>query len=195
VEPVRPRSTLPNHLTHYYRETPLQTLCDLSDAEAAQVLNELGERRELDYRLTRPEYLPRRREIEATMRQAFIAKGGRPYRRNPHYFVVGHFSLYEDDAGWRALRVPIACFDPGTISFTNTDSFFAYSQRNLRGVPIPPRPYHGQVFRLDELEDLVSQHGLPGERWRDDPECRFDVYIEAQVWDDRPLRAYLALED
>jgi hypothetical protein len=128
------------------------------------------------------------------MREAFIDKGGQPKRQNPHYFVLGTFSLYEEAAGWQSLSVPLAAFDPSAVSFTYTDSFFAYSERNLRGVPIPPRPYHRQVFTLTELGDLVTQYGLPGERWRDEPEHRFDVYIEAQVWDDAPLISHLARE-
>jgi hypothetical protein len=182
---------LPSTLTHYYRDEPLHTLSDLNDAGAIAVIKTIANDRELEYRLTREEYLPRRLEIEALMRAAFIAKGGRPKREHPHYFILGAFSLYEQDAAMHALRIPLDALPSDAISFTYTDSFFAFSDRNLRGVSIPPRPYHRQVFRVEELPALVELHGLPGERWRSDPGRIFDVYIEAQVWDDEPLRSYL----
>jgi len=37
---------------------------------------------------------------------------------------------------------------------------------------------------------LVEEFGLPGERWRDEPERVFDVYVEAQIWDDAPLALF-----
>jgi hypothetical protein len=181
---------LPSILTHYYRDEPLRTLSDLDEAGAIAVLSAISARRDPDFRLTREEYLPRRRAIESIMRRAFIDKGGRPQRANPHYFILGTFSLWEDDAAMHALQMPLDAFSPDVVSFTYTDSYFAYSETNLRGITIPARPYHKQVFRLEELPALVSQYGLPGNRWRDEPDRIFDVYIEAQVWHDEPLRAY-----
>jgi hypothetical protein len=76
------------------------------------------------------------------------------------------------------------------LSFTFTDSFFAFSRRNLRGIAIPPRAYHGRIYLLGDLFALVEALGLPGERWRHEPERLFDVYIEAQIWDDAALEAF-----
>jgi hypothetical protein len=178
---------LPDTLTHYYRREPFRSLSELSDNEVADVLAQLEGYGPLEYRLTRSEYLPKRRAIESQMRAAFIAKGGRPVRADPHYFILGTFSLYEDDADMQSVAVSLADVSPDVLSFTYTDSFFSYSDHNLRGVAIPPRPYHEQVFTLTELPALVTEHGLPGERWRTDPDHRFDVYIEAQLWDDGPV--------
>jgi hypothetical protein len=178
---------LPSLLTHYYRREPFRSLSELDDNEVAAVLAQLEGSGPLEYRLTRSEYLPKRRAIESRMREAFVAKGGAPVRTEPHYFMLGTFSLYEEDDTMRSVSIALEDVRPEIVSFTHTDSFFAFSDHNLRGVPIPPRPYHSQVFTLDELPALVAEHGLPGERWRTDPDRRFDVYVEAQVWDDAPI--------
>lgn len=33
---------------------------------------------------------------------------------------------------------------------------------------------------------------MPGTKWKDDPQWRIDRYIEAQVWDDRPILEFLS---
>jgi len=181
---------LPDVLTHYYRDVPFHTLSDLANEQVARVLEEIADRRLLEFRLTREEYLPRRREIESQMRARFVELGGGPVRRSPHYAILGTFSLYEDDPEWRSVSAPLNTVAAGVLSFTFTDSFFTFSERNLHGVVIPPRPYHGRVYLLDDLPELAQEYGLPGERWRHEEDRRFDVYIEAQIWDDGPLRAF-----
>jgi hypothetical protein len=180
---------LPDVLTHYYRDRPFHSLSDLEDEAIAGVLEEIAGRRELEFRLTREEYLPRRRQIESEMRAQFVELGGRPVRESPHYAILGTFSLYEDDPGWRSVSAPLNAV-ASDVTFTFTDSFFVFSERNLRGVAIPPRPYYGRVYRLDDLDELVRAFGLPGERWRHEADRRFDVYVEAQIWDDAPLAAF-----
>jgi hypothetical protein len=181
---------LPDRLTHYYRDVPFHTLSDLDDAAVARTLEQAAQSRDLEFRLTRDEYLPRRREIEAEMRRQLIALGGAPARSSPHYAILGTFSLYEDDAAWRSVSASLDEIDPSALTFTFTDSYFNFSDTNLRGVPIPRRPYHKHVYRLEDLPALVEQFGLPGDRWRTEPESIFDVYIEAQIWDDAALAAF-----
>ena len=48
----------------------------------------------------------------------------------------------------------------------------------------------GQVYTLDELAELVRLYGLPQD-WNPDGALGPDRYIEAQVWDDALLRAFL----
>jgi hypothetical protein len=72
-----------------------------------------------------------------------------------------------------------------------TDSFFNYRSENLRGIPIPKRAYHGRLFTASELREQIELHGLPGDRWRHEPDRIFDVYVEAQVWSDEPVRHFL----
>jgi hypothetical protein len=179
-------------LTHYYRPhaRPFRSLSPLSDPEIAGVLDTLAGFEPLPFRLTHPSYLTERRWIEGRMRELFLAKGGQPERTHPHYFVLGEFSLWESD-GSRKVQIPLSRVPAALISFTFTDSFFNFRPTNLRGVSIPRRPYHGQLFTRDELPDAIREHGLPGDAWRTDPERRFDVYVEAQLWGDAPVAAFL----
>jgi len=184
---------LPNVLTHYYRpfSRPLLSLSALSEQELLGVLEGLARQEPLPYRLTDPAYLSERRRLERLMRHQFETKGGRPEREFPHYFVLGEFSLWESDGSSR-VQIPLRTVESVAVSFTLTDSFFNYRRHNLRGVEIPLRPYHGQLFALEELPAQLALHGLPGEAWRFHPERRFDVYVEAQIWSDEPVRHLLA---
>lgn len=179
---------LPSTLTHYYRgfSKPLLSLTALHPSERRRVLEELARHEPLPFRLTHPDYLPERQRIEALMRSQFEAKGGRPELEHPHYFVVGAFSLWEAD-GSRKVELSLESVPPHWLSFTMTDSFFNYRESNLRGVRIPKRPYHGQLFSRHELSTQIERHGLPGDAWRSDPGRIFDVYIEAQLWSDAPV--------
>lgn len=179
---LRSPEELPDFLTHYYRETPFRSLTHLTDEEAAVVVDGLDCSSAADFRLTQPQYLRLRREVESKMRRLFVDKGGRPELEAPHYAVLGTAGVYEDDPRSRKLRLPLDAFEPALLSFTFTDSFFAFHDRNLRGVSIPKRPYHRQVFGIDELPALIDQYGWPGDRWKHEPDRRFDVYIEAQIW-------------
>jgi hypothetical protein len=184
---------LPDVLTHYYRpfSRPLLNLSALSARELPGVLEALACQEPLPYRLTHPGYLAERRRMEGLMRSQFVAKGGRPERDFPHYFVLGEFSLWEAD-GSRRVQISLGAVASLAVSFTLTDSFFNYRRRNLRDVVIPRRPYHGQLFTLEELPAQLALHGLPGEAWRSDPDRRFDVYVEAQLWSDGPVAHLLA---
>jgi hypothetical protein len=58
------------------------------------------------------------------------------------------------------------------------------------GLPSFQRPYHGHVFRLDELDGLVAAHGVPNptppfdyDGYQHRP---FEHYIEIQLWSDPP---------
>ena len=181
-----------NLLTHYYRpfSRPLLSLSPLSDAELAKVLDQLAEHEPLPYRLTQPVYLPERRRIEQDMRTRFIEKGGCPQLLNPHYFVLGEFSLWETD-GSSKMQIPVESVPPRWLSFTLTDSFFNYRHTNLRGIPIPRRTYHEELFTLAELSAQLTAHDLPTNAWSSDPARQFEVYVEAQVWSDDPVRHLL----
>lgn len=182
-----------NLLTHYYRPftRPLLSLSPLSDTQLEEVLGQLATSEPLPYRLTQPAYLPERREIERRMRARFIEKGGDPQLLHPHYFVLGEFSLWESD-GSRKVQIALESVPPCWLSFTLTDSFFNYRPTSLRGIPIPRRAYHGELFTLAELPSQLAAHDLPTDAWRSDPERVFEVYVEAQVWSDEPVRRLLA---
>ena len=173
-------------LTHYYRKVsrPFLTLSEHADERAAEIIDELSRKEPLPRRLTTPEYLPRRRQIERTMRDQFVSKGGHPVRHTPHYMILGTWSHWEQEDGFDSVTIPLSAFDPEVISFTYPDSWVSFAGVMLSGDPLPRFPYHGHVYRLDELESLVAAHGLPGERWRTEDDRRMETYIEAQIWDD-----------
>ena len=81
------------------------------------------------------------------------------------------------------LRIPLDRFHPGQLSFTYGDIFPA--MRYPDG-----KPYRQQVFTLAELPGLIERFGLP-QLWNADGHGGPDRYIEAQIWDDAPLRQWL----
>jgi hypothetical protein len=177
---------LPQTLYHYYEAAvgPFVNLSDLSLVEAEAVLNRLRQEG-LVFASQRDEtYLGIRRQLEDKVRHLFIQKGGRPVRLRPHYMTLGSCSWLP---GWyqdgRELCIPLAAFDPLTISFTYGDTFPA--MRYADG-----KAYRGQVYKLDELPGLIEQYGLPQ---LNNPDGRQgpDRYIEAQIWHDAPLKDFM----
>ncbi len=178
---------LPDYLTHYFYEAPFRSLTALDASAAAAMIAELAKTRTLPFRLSCAEYLPRRRAIEAQMRAAFVAKGGRVALEHPHYLILGRSTHWEQQ-GARSLTIPLAHFDPDVVSITYTDSYYTFFPTTLRGIPIPVKPHRGMVYRLDDLGILVQEFGLPA--GYSNPEEHFDVYIEAQVWDEDVVQPF-----
>jgi hypothetical protein len=174
----------PDFLTHYYEAAhgPFRSLSDLS-LEAAEAVQDALRREDATFASQRAvDYLAIRRELERTLYARFVGKGGRPRRTTPHYLIVGACpwvaTWYRDG---REVRVPLAAFSPETVSLTYGDSFPAMRYED-------GKPYRGEVYRLDELPALVAEFGLP-QTWNPDGLLGPDRYIEAQVWDDEPLRS------
>lgn len=172
-------------LYHYYDEAtgPFRNLSDLSPEEAEAVQERL--RREGGTFAARrsADYLTVRRELEEVARRLFQAKGGAPARERPHYMTLGACPWL---LGWyrcgRELRIPAAAFDPRTVSFTYGDLFPTMRYRD-------GKPYRGQVYTWNEIRELIHRYGLP-QQWNGDGSGGPERYIEAQVWDDRPLRSH-----
>ena len=180
----------PVFLTHYYREFPFRTLTDSPQSEVDHILAKMAELRELPHRLRSTFYFEQRREFELRMHRQFVAKGGHPCRNNPHYMVLGESEIWADIEP-RAIRIPLSHFPSTLISFTYSDSWTTYVDRDLRGNPIPRKSQYHTVYRLEELDSLFKTYGWPGDRWKTDPDWEHDIYVEAQIWSDEPLRAYL----
>ena len=185
-EIATPPPSLPDFLTHYYEASigPYVNLSDLPLDKAEAYLEQI--------RLTgktfasqRPsDYLTIRRELEDQVRALFVQKGGRPKRKRPHYMILGKSPWLLD---WyqqgKELRIPIENFSAKIISFTYGDTFPAMRYQD-------DKPYRGKVFLLEELPQIVLQFGLP-QKWNPDGHYGPDRYIEAQIWDDEPLRDYI----
>lgn len=186
-------SGFPDYLTHYYRDDPFRSLTDLDQPEVVEVLEQLAQTRTLRQRLSREYrdfYFGERRRFERIMYEQFIGKGGRPRRERPHYLILGESEIWQS-IDPHSLTISLEVIPSDMISFTYTDSWCAYVDRTLTGDPIPRKPQYETVYRLEELPALFDEYGWPGDRWQSEPDCEHDVYVEAQVWDDVPLREYL----
>lgn len=180
------RAPVPDHLYHYYEASrgPFVSLSELGPEDAEAILGQIRQDG-VTFASRRPsEYLEVRRILEEKLRTLFSAKGGRPRRARPHYLILGPCPWVRD---WyrngAEIRIPLTAVASTVISFTYGDSFPAMRYQD-------GKPYRGQVYTLDELPGLVAKYGLPQE-WNPNGEHGPDRYIEAQVWDDRPVRPYL----
>jgi len=126
-------------------------------------------------------YLQIRRELEDRVRQVFIAKSGEP---RPHYLILGACPwMVEWYTEGDSLRILLTRFKPEVVSFTYGDTFPAMHYPD-------GRPYRGQAYTLPELPKLIRCYGLPQVSNRDGSKGP-DRYIEAQLWDDEPIKQFL----
>jgi hypothetical protein len=183
---------IPTYLTHYYSGLPFRTLTELTAPERARVVEASNFPKD-DRRLHSAFYFEQRLGYEDVMYAQFRAKGGQPARRHPHYAVLGESEIWANITA-RSLRVPLSNIPAGQVSFTYTDSWPAYVDRDLDGNLIPRKPQYGMLYRLDELDELFSTHGWPGDRWKTESDWEHDLYVEAQIWSDEPLARYRAAD-
>lgn len=189
---------LPDFVTHYHSrlDRPFLNLSDLPSDELDEVIDKLKQRKSEDpsyKRVFGKRYMDFRKETEIKLRQLFEERGGEPERQSPHYFVLGECSwfseLYPDAEmvrlDWRSLPKYLT-------SFTYPDSFVSMRLGPKYGLPPEPlKPYQERVFFLDELADIVAEHGLPDGCPDEDYEGyhnkKFEKYIEVQLWTDAPV--------
>jgi hypothetical protein len=189
---------VPNVVTHYHRAArpPFLNLSDLSATELEDVLRQLqGERTAgLSARVFGPRYMDFRVRTEAILRSLFIEAGGTPERLVPHYFVLGTSAWFEGLSNdMVSVVLPLADLPSEVTSVTYPDSFTAMGLGPDYGLPYEARPYHGRVYRLEELPPLIETYGLPTD---ETPGATgyggyhnriFETYVEVQLWSDRPL--------
>lgn len=176
-------------LTHYYHsdDEPFQTLSSLSTADALNIITSLQQRTGAVYRrFENPlKYLSQRRETEAWLRTEFIKKGGQPISEYPQYFVVDRARWIE--AGYngesRMIQMSVGDFNPDRISFTYPDSMISYWLKGQIDRVFYLAEYHGRVFTLNEISKIIEQFGIPNTEWRIEPSRKYDLFIEAQIWD------------
>lgn len=174
---------IPDFITHYCLpdRQPFLSLSNLAAGEEEAVFEKLRNRHKHDSSYRRrygTDYLRKRQKIESKLRYLFIGRGGKPVRKNPFYFVLGESKWFENlNKGHLPLKIEIDSLSPETTSFTFPDSYISlYSD---------DKPYHGQVFLLYEIENVVSRYGLPKDNippsyqryWEGD----FEKYIEFQI--------------
>jgi hypothetical protein len=179
-------------LTHYYPQDsqPFQTLSSLTDQEALTVMYSLRDRPGSVYRRFQnpTHYWQQRQTVEQWLRQEFIKKGGRPNTLYPHYFVVNRSLWIEEgyNGQSRSIQIPLATFAAHHVSFTYPDSMISYWLQSQYNQAFHQPAYHGQVLSYDELLPIIQNFGIPRDEWRNCPERKYDLFIEAQVWTNLP---------
>ncbi|MEM9092580.1 MAG: hypothetical protein AAGC93_28095 [Cyanobacteria bacterium P01_F01_bin.53] len=176
---------IPSFITHYHLadRQPFLTLSNLPNGRDNPIFKALRDRHKnnADYqRRYGNRYIDTRQKVENELRRLFIARGGKPVRKYPFYFVLGSSTwfkyLIRDHL---EVRIPICDLNPATTSFTFPDSYIALSNNN--------KPYHGKIFLLHELESFIAEYGMPCDDtsrnyehyWKGD----FEKYIEFQIWE------------
>jgi hypothetical protein len=189
-----------DYLIHAYRRgaDPFRSLSALSDMEAMQRMKDLYVEGAVFWeRFKDPaQYLQARRKVEQWLRREFMAKGGKPQAPYPIYMVLGRSKWIQTmlDAGTLAttieIQVPLSIFRECDVSFTYPDSMVSFMLNNERPSECYLPEYHGKVFTLSEIRSIVEANGLPGYKWGTDLPSHLGNYIEAQIWDHKPLLAY-----
>ena len=187
--------TIPDYITHYYLadRQPFLSLSELNLEKHNSIFDELLNRHKIDpsyHRRYGKNYIDTRKKIENILRYYFIKRGGKPTRKYPFYFVLGESLWFKHlNQNHSEIKIPVKELNPATVSFTFPDSYIALSSNT--------KPYHGKVFLLNDLENVVAQYGLPiddtslnyDSYWLGD----FEKYIEFQVWENEIIQPFIDL--
>lgn len=189
-----------DHLVHLYKRgtEPFRTLSALPEEEAVSIMRGLYMTGSIFWeRFEDPVgYLRLRKQIEQSVREQFIAKGGTPREAHPIYMAFGRTRWMQNDldaltvSTTTEIEVPLALFEEGDVSFTYPDSMVSFLLANDKESEYYLPDFHGKVFTLSEIRSLVESSGLPGEKWGANLPSSMPNYIEAQVWKHEPLLEY-----
>lgn len=183
--------SFPTTIHHYYERSkgPYRSLSELADTEFKDLMEELGSvdtvENRFDETWKRDFYQPFRLYVEENIRNSFQDKGGKPTDAYPRYFTLGPASWFHN---WyldtQEEVVSLSNVPEDQISFTFPDSMMSFLIAEDRFEPFAKfkQPYHGQVFTLREIRELVLKLGFPDESDPRNLEYGNRI-IEAQVWD------------
>ena len=170
----------------------------MEDDEWVALAQILKEKQESDVTYNRRfglSYRSVRLDAERELKSRFEAKGGKPERKAPHYFCLGASEWWKGFCQHDEIRVDLDSIDPSMVSFTYPDSFTSMGFLKRFGIQHESKPYHGQVFTMSEIGDVISEFGLPENNFRTDYKSyhkeELELYIEAQLWSDRPIENHL----
>jgi hypothetical protein len=186
-----------DYLTHYYSldKGPFQSLSALPDAEAIEIMQALCDDTPYGERFKDPfQYLKDRKDTEKWVREAFIAKGGRPRDRFPIPMVLGSskwiVEIAPDPEKHAEIRIPLSVFTEYDVSFTYPDSMISRWFGREKPAEYYQAELHGKVFTISEILALVEKKGMPEEDWEIKLPKSLAPYIEAQVWNHALLDGY-----
>jgi hypothetical protein len=180
-------------LTHYYLpdRKPFLNLSALTEDELKTVLEELREKtkRGESKRVFMDWYVNDRKKSEQRVREQFILKGGKPEKPYPHYFVLGESVIQKSTAAnMQEVTIPLSEIPPELISFTYPDSMASFDLADDEKYKMP---YHGKVFTLAELNEVIREYGIPADEIGFTSRYGYPKYIEVQLWSDKPVEKFL----
>lgn len=189
-----------DYLVHLYKSgtEPFRTLSGLPEEDAIRIMQSLYTAGSIFWeRFEDPlAYLRLRKQIEQSIREAFIAKGGKPREAHPIYMAFGRTRWMQNGldavtlATTTEIEVPLSLFQECDVSFTYPDSMVSFLLARQKDPDYYLPDFHGRVFTLSEIRCLVDSSGLPGEKWGNNLPSSTPNYIEAQVWNQEPLLEY-----
>lgn len=196
---------IPRFVTHYYpaEDPPFRNLSEVPKPERDKVISMLAGRRQQQPRFRRvfgAKYISLRLATEEKLRSLFLAAGGRPERKAPHYFVLGSSNWFEGlYPSTKSVVIPLDELDSLTTSITFPDSFTAMRLGETYGLPLEPfKPYHEKIYLLSQLSELIGEFGIPEDASNPDysnyAQKPFEKYIEVQVWSNIPVQKFLSTE-
>jgi hypothetical protein len=185
----------PDFISHYYKKgtQPFNSLSTLNDIEAIEIMRSLYDETMFGVRFKDPEqYLQKRRRSEKWIREEFILKGGCPVLEYPIYFVLGEsqwlITHSPDRSLHKEVRIRLADLEEEDVSFTYPDSMISFWLGNEKPSDLYLPEFHGKVFTRTEILAIVDHYGDPEKDWQIQLPPLLAPYIEAQVWNMKPLK-------
>jgi len=81
------------------------------------------------------------------------------------------------------------------VSFTYPDSVTSMGLLPEFGIHVGRQPYHGTVYRIEELTAVADRYGLPQGRrprsYQGHQHNEFDHYVEVQIWADDTVTSFM----
>lgn len=109
------------------------------------------------------QYLHDRKQTEQWVREAFIAKGGRPAETYPISMVLGSSKWIKahapDPFTHGEIRIPLSAFAEADVSFTYPDSMVSLWLSRDKPIEYYQPDYHGKVFTISEILLIVEERG------------------------------------
>lgn len=171
-------------MTHFYRkgQKPFQNICDLDVDMAERILSDdNGWRGD-------GTYLSARMKHEEILWLKFTKTGGIPKRKHPVYMILGDSPTGPHDLNReydKKVLLPLSIFKPEVVSFSYPDSMFKIPLDELDRLYLE-RNEEPRVYRMEELSWIIRTYKVYKYN---------NHYIEAQVWDDKPITDYITSEN
>jgi hypothetical protein len=202
VAQLESEAVVVDFLLHFYRKgsKPFQSLSALPEEQAHAIMSGLYVEGSVFWeRFKNPrEYLCLRKRVEHNLKAGFTAKGGIPKSDYPIYLVLGRPKWTETAADSTTLAttdeivVPLSMLHHKDVSFTYPDSMVSALMAGERNPEYYEPDYHGKVFTMSEIAQIIEEKGLPGAGWETKMPAQYAHYIEAQVWNQEVLFDYVA---